>query len=142
MGDYTPDGSSLVFDVPEYSDVRDGPSMLKAFADSVAPMLDGKAGLDADLSTKTANYVLTADDAGRIVEMNLADANTLTVPPGLPAKTQVLVVQIGAGQTTLVEGDGVTIRKRFGLKIAAQNGAVLLYARTSTDWVAIGATSA
>lgn len=142
MGDYTPDGSTLVFGVPEYGEVADARETLKGFADSVAAAVDGKADRDASLNTKTANYSLVAGDAGRIVELNVAAANTVTVPSGLPAGTQVLVVQLGTGQTTIVAGSGVTIHALYGLKISGRYGAALLYARTSTDWVAIGALTA
>lgn len=131
-----PTTSTFALPYPTDSSEVDVPGDLQALAEATEAALGS-----VKVSTKTASYELAATDAGRVVEMNVGSANTLTVPPDLPAGTQVLVVQIGAGQTTLVEGSGVTIRRRFGLKIAGQNGAVLLYARTSTDWVAIGATS-
>lgn len=131
-----PTTSTFALPYPTDSSEVDVPGDLQALAEGVEVALGS-----ASITTKTGSYVLTASDAGRMVEMNVGSANTLTVPPDLPAGTQVLIVQIGAGQTTLVEGSGVTIRRRFGLKIAGQNGAVLLYARTSTDWVAVGATS-
>ena len=102
------------------------------------------AGLRAvPINEETTNYTLQTTDAGGIVEMNSGSANTLTVPPNasvdLPIGTRIDVVQIGAGQTSLVAGAGVTIESRDNeLSIADQFTAASLYKRASDTWVAVG----
>lgn len=80
-----------------------------------------KALQDLTLARKTDSYTLVANDDGKVIEMNKATANTLTVPSLVfTAGQQVLITQYGAGQTTLV-GSGVTLRSDGGkLKINSQ----------------------
>ena len=97
----------------------------------------------AAVNTQTSNYVLILTDNGKIVEMNLAGANTLTVPPNssvaFPVGTQIVVVQYGAGQTTLTPGAGVTIRSNGSkLKLNGQYAMAALYKRATDEWVASG----
>lgn len=96
------------------------------------------------LNTQTGTaYTLVIGDAGYIVEMNNAAANTLTVPPNssvaFPLNTRIDVVQYGAGQTTIAAGAGVTIRSNGAkLKISAQYTGVTLYKRATDEWVLVG----
>jgi hypothetical protein len=60
---------------------------------------------------QTGNYTLVLSDARKAVEMNLAGANTLTLPPNVFAAGDFGEgVQWGAGQTTVTPGSGVSIR--------------------------------
>jgi hypothetical protein len=77
------------------------------------------------LNTQTGSYTLVLTDAGKLVGMNVAGANNLTVPPNssvaFPTGTTILLRQAGAGQTTVVAGAGVTVSARgAALKLAAQ----------------------
>ena len=95
------------------------------------------------LNTQTASYTLALTDAGKVVEMNVASANNLTVPPNssiaLPVGTTIDIVQYGAGQTTIVAGSGVTIRSSGSkLKLTGQYSAATLYKRGTDEWVAMG----
>lgn len=102
------------------------------------------AGSDpsADIVTKTASYTLTAADNGKIVEMNVAAGNTLTLPEtsteALPAGFQVAVVQIGAGQVTVAKEGSDTIKsKDSNLKLTGQYSVATIYKRTAgspNDW--------
>lgn len=89
------------------------------------------------------SYTLVLGDAQLVVEMNKSSANTLTIPPNssvaFPVGTTLLVVQTGAGQTTLTAGSGVTVNSFIGLKIAGQWGAATLIKRATDTWVAVGA---
>lgn len=75
---------------------------------------DGEPSGIVESNTQTANYTLTLADVGKCVEMNTASANNLTVPPVSTAAfgigTVIEVLQLGAGQTTIVAGSGVTLR--------------------------------
>ena len=95
------------------------------------------------INEQTASYTLVLTDSGKSVEMNNASANNLTVPANssvaFPTGTQILVVQIGAGQTTLVADSGVTINSKDGnLKLSAQWCAVTLIKRATDTWIAVG----
>lgn len=64
---------------------------------------------------KTGNYTLVVGDVGKVIEMNVAGANTLTFPPDVfAAGDHGEVVQWGAGQTTATQGSGVSIRSEGG----------------------------
>ena len=89
-----------------------------------------------------SSYTLAIGDLGGIVEMNNGSANTCTVPPNssvaFPVGTQIDVVQIGAGATTIAAGAGVTIvsgQTGGSLAIAAQYNGVTLYQRVANTWV-------
>ena len=92
-------------------------------------------------------YTLALTDDGKVVEMNNASANTLTVPPNssvaFPVGSQILVLQTGAGQTTLAAGAGVTVNSKDGnLKLSAQWCAATLIKRATDVWVVVGDLSA
>ena len=84
------------------------------------------------------SYTLVLDDAFRMVAMDNASPNTLTVPPNstaaFPVGTRIDVSQDGTGQTTIAAGSGVTIRTPETLKIRKQWGKVTLIKRGSDTW--------
>lgn len=96
-------------------------------------------------STQTASYTLVANDAGKVVEMNVASANTLTIPPNssvaFPIGTIIEVYQVGAGQCTVTAGSGVTLRAPGGAKTAAQYASASLRKRGTDEWVLAGSTA-
>jgi len=99
------------------------------------------------VDTKTASYTLAVADAGKVIEMDVASENNLTIPlnssVAIPIGTTVDIVQYGAGQTTLVPTSGVTVRSKEGaLKLTGQYSAVSLYKRGTNEWVAVGDLSA
>jgi hypothetical protein len=103
--------------------------------------------VEVQTAEQTASYTLVLADGGTVVEMNVASANDLTVPPNssvaFPVGTQITVLQTGAGQTTLVAGSGVTVNSADGnLKITGQWSAATLLKRATDTWVAIGSLSA
>lgn len=101
---------------------------------------------DIEQNPRTASYTLILADASKIVEMNVGTANTLTVPPNssvpFPIGTIIGVDQIGAGQTTIVPGSGVTIRSAGSLmKLKEQYSSVTLRKRATDEWVLVGDTT-
>lgn len=95
---------------------------------------------------QTGNYTLVLGDAGLVIEMNVAGANTLTVPPNssvaFPTGTVIEGGQYGAGQTTLTPGAGVTIRSSGGkLKTAAQYATFSLRKIGTDEWWCTGELS-
>jgi hypothetical protein len=92
--------------------------------------LDAKTNKLITTNRQTASYTLVLGDADKLVEMNVATANDLTVPASVfSAGTQILLAQYGAGQTTIVAGAGVTIRSNGAkLKLNVQySGATLIF---------------
>ena len=92
------------------------------------------------------SYTLVLTDASKAVEMSNASANTLTVPPNsavpFPIGTVIEVDQMGAGQTTIAPGAGVTLRNANGLKLAKQYATCSLRKRGTDEWVVAGDLSA
>jgi hypothetical protein len=107
--------------------------------------LGAKADKTVTTNTQTASYTLVLSDAGKAVEMNVASANNLTVPPNssvaFPTGTVIEVGQLGAGQTTVVADSGVTIRSASGLKLRAQYSVASIRKRASDEWWITGDTT-
>lgn len=114
------------------------------------------SGLDSALTSyaskyvsvneQTASYTLALTDDGKMVEMNVGTANTLTIPPNssvaFPTGTTLVVLQTGAGQTTLTAGAGVTLNGTPGLNIRTQWSSATLIKRATDSWIAMGDLSA
>jgi len=108
--------------------------------------LDAKASLgklEGLVTDATTARTLALTDLGKAVEMTSGSANTLTVPPNssvaFPLNAVIPVLQMGAGQTTIAAGAGVTIRSAGGkLKLAAQYAQASLYKRGTDEWVLAG----
>jgi hypothetical protein len=96
---------------------------------------------------QTASYTLVLTDQGKIVEMNVAGANNLTVPlnssVAFPTGTEITILQYGAGQTTIVATGGVTLRSESSwLKIGARYTGVTLIKVGTDEWYVVGRLSA
>jgi len=95
------------------------------------------------LVSKTADYTIVLDDAGKTINMSSSSANTVTVP--LNSSTPFIVgqkvdiIQTGSGQTSIEGVVGVIIQsKNLNKKIAARySGASLIKLDTNT-WLLIG----
>lgn len=137
--------SSVAVGVPSNAEGRDGDVRNDPTADVIYFKSGGawQAYEASAIVTKTASYALVLADRNNTVEMNLAGANTLTVPPNstvaFPINTKVDIVQLGAGQTTITPGTGVTIRSEGAkLKTAAQYARVSLQKRATNEWLLSG----
>lgn len=97
------------------------------------------AGAYANFNAQTGtSYSLAGTDQGRLVTMNNASANTLTVTKqatvAWPARTRIDVGSLGAGQTTVVADTGVTILATPGLKLRTQGSGGSLVRLASDSW--------
>lgn len=114
-------------------------AVLDGLADTYAPKY-------VAVNAQTSSYTLILSDDGKLIEMGVGSANTLTVPPNssvsFPTGTAIVVVQTGAGQTTLTAGAGVTINGTPGLKLRTQWSSATLTKRGTDSWIAIGDLSA
>jgi hypothetical protein len=99
-------------------------------------------GVMAGINTLTASGTAVLADAGKTVEMNVAGANTYTIPPNsvvaFPIGTYINVVQVGAGITTITPGAAVTLQNRNGLRTGGQWAMTTLYKRATDEWVVGG----
>ena len=107
-------------------------------------LTDPKINLAIDAQTGTT-YTTVLNDNGQVVTMNNASANTLSIPTNAsvayPIGTQINVLQIGAGQTTIqAVTSGTTtilstaataaapkIRARYGMATCLKAGTDLWY---------------
>jgi hypothetical protein len=99
----------------------------------VQTQVDAKTAKLITTNRQTASYTLVLSDADKLVEMNVATANDLTIPlnssVAFATGTQILLLaQYGAGQTNIVATSGVTVRSNGGkLKLNVQySGATLI----------------
>lgn len=86
-----------------------------------------------------AAYQLVIGDAGKVIRMSNAGANTVTVPANatvpFPVGTIIEVEQSGAGQTSLAAAGGVTLRAPLDvLAIAERYGTVALRQTAIDVW--------
>ena len=105
--------------------------------------LDAKTNKLVTTNRQTASYTLVIGDADKLVEINNASANNLTVPlnssVAFSTGTQILLAQYGAGQTTIVATSGVTIRSNGAkLKLNAQYSGATLIKIDTNEWYLFG----
>ncbi len=94
------------------------------------------------INAQIASYSLVAGDNGKIVTMNAGAANNLTVPASLAVGFNCTVIQLGAGQTTIV-ASGTTLNSYQGyLKISGQHGSASIVGYTSNVYNVAGNLSA
>jgi hypothetical protein len=104
---------------------------------------NNKAPKEITASKQSASYILVLSDNYKLIEMEVSTANTLTIPTNtsepFPIGTQILISQLGTGQTTITPALGVTIRSSGGkTKTAAQYAMLTLIKRTTNDWYLAG----
>jgi hypothetical protein len=109
-------------------------------------MADGSVTTGSSLTItnrQAASYTLALTDADKLVEMNVATANNLTVPLNssiaFAIGTKIDLAQYGAGQTTVVATGGVTVRSAGGaLKLAVQYSGATLVKIATNEWYLFG----
>jgi hypothetical protein len=97
-------------------------------------------------STSASVTGLLADD-GKLVTMSNASANTFTIPPNSSVAfgigTQINIAQLGAGQTSIVAGAGVTLNSAGAkLKLSAQYAVCTCVKTDTNEWFVVGSLSA
>jgi hypothetical protein len=93
-------------------------------------------------STAASVTALLADD-GKLVTMSNASANTFTIPPNSSVAfgigTQINIAQLGAGQTSIVAGAGVTLNSAGGkLKLDSQYAVCTCVKTDTNEWFVVG----
>ena len=135
-------GTTLNFSQAIYDTLKLGSLEATANISGVNITATGVSDIRIPANTQTASYELALSDVGKVVEMNVASSNNLTVPPNssaaVPVGSQITILQIGSGQTTIVAGSGVTVNGTPGLKLRAQWSAATLVKRATDSWVVLG----
>jgi len=131
------------FRYPTSGDAANGATNFQNLADDVEAKTTGK---EIVVNAQTASYTAVLSDADKTVEMNVATANNFTIPLNssvpYPVGTCIGVLQVGAGQTTIVATGGVTINGTPGLKLRDQWSSAVLRKRATDTWVVVGDLSA
>jgi len=91
------------------------------------------------IDNKTASYTAVGGDVGKIITMTVASGNNFTVntTTALTVGQRIDIIQMGAGQTTVV-ATGVTISATPTLKLRAQYSAATLICTASNTYVLAG----
>lgn len=131
----TMDGGSNTFtNIPQ--------SAVSGLATTISNLSTTYSPLNFTINAQTTNYTMVLSDSAKMIEMNSASANTLTIPPNssaaFPIGASMVILQTGAGQTTLTAGAGVTLNATPGLKLRAQWSAATLVKRGTDTWFAMG----
>lgn len=97
-------------------------------------------------STAASVTALITDD-GKLITMSNASANTFTIPPNSSVAfgigTQLNIAQLGAGQTSIVAGAGVTLNSAGAkLKLSAQYAVATCVKTDTNEWFVVGSLSA
>ena len=116
---------------------------LDGVTSAVQTQVDSKTAKLITTNRQTASYTLVLADADKLVEMNVATANDLTIPlnssVAFATGTQILLAQYGAGQTTIVPASGVTVRSNGGkLKLNVQYSGATLIKIDTDEWYLFG----
>jgi len=99
------------------------------------------------INAQTASYTAVLTDDGKLITMSNASANNFTVPPNSSVAygigTQLNIAQLGAGQTTIVAGSGVTLNSAgTKLKLSAQYAVATCVKTDTNTWFVCGSLSA
>ena len=127
-----------------YIDVNDNNSTITLNGAVTANEVTADAYIlsSSGISAKTASYTLVATDNGKIITMNVATANNLTVPASLDVGFNCTVIQLGAGQTTIT-ASSTTLNSYLGyLKITGQHGSASIVSYASNVYNVAGSLSA
>ena len=100
-----------------------------------------------DLSaTGVIDYTLILSDDSKLIDMDKADALTLTVPANtdvaFPIGTTIAIRQKGAGKITITPVTGVTIDSQDGLVTTGQYAMASILKIATDTWVAVGSLEA
>jgi hypothetical protein len=102
------------------------------------------ASKSLSINSQTSNYTLQIGDAGGMIEISAATTNSISIPAfsaiTFTKGTEILLIQQGAGQTTIIPGPGVTLKSvNTKRKLTSQySSATLIKRNTTNDWYLVG----
>lgn len=115
------------------------PTTLQIGGVSTNDLYQPNGRLTGQTLTSSSSYTFVLTDAGKIIEITNAAANTLTVPLDssvpFPLNTVITVVSAGVGQTTISPAGGVTINS-YGSKrkLSGQWSMATLIKKSTNSW--------
>ena len=97
---------------------------------------NGKLDKNIPRNRQNASYTLQLSDRAKLIEIDSATPNTLTIPANVfSSGDQFLYIQYGNGQTTITAGVGVTINSGTGTyTTASKYGVVSIIAVSATEF--------
>jgi hypothetical protein len=110
----------------------------------LAAELDAVATAMIAINAQTgATYTAVLTDDGKLVTMSNASANTITIPPNSSVAygigTQINIAQLGAGNTSIVAGAGVTLNSAgTKLKLDSQYAVATCVKTDTNTWFVVG----
>jgi len=115
----------------------------KPISTATQTALDLKQDKYLSVSTNITNRTLALTDVSKILLMDVASPNTVTVPTNgtvaFPIGTQILIAQKGLGQTSFAPAVGVTINVSDGrLKMLTQFSMATLIKTGTNEWYLSG----
>jgi hypothetical protein len=122
----------------------DADGVLQAITlDGSLQFADGRLGVQRGIKTYTASHNLDEDDLGFRIEMDVGSANSLMIDPdtttNFPIGSTFVIDEIGAGQTQIVAGSGVTLLSSGGATfLQFQYAQAELYKRAANEWLLTG----
>lgn len=94
------------------------------------------------INNQTASYTLVLADSGKMIVVNSASATAITIPlqatVNFPIGTQILVMQTGSAQISIVAASGVTLNNRSGVTTSGQYSVISLIKIAADSWVVAG----
>jgi hypothetical protein len=124
----------------DFADLGTTPTTLAGYGITDA----SPANLTINEQTGTT-YTLVLGDATKLITMNNASSNTLTIPTNasvaFPTGTQIIVAQTGAGATTIQGDTGVTVNgsSAGSEEISTQYAGASLIKIATDSWLVMGA---
>ena len=119
-------------------------------ADRTALLPDRSGTIQMDtieINPQTDSYTLVLSDKSKLVEVNSATPENVTIPlnasVAYPVGSQIMVAQTGAGQVSIVVTAGVTLNgtpqgTANVINLRAQWSVVVLIKRDTNTWLAVG----
>jgi hypothetical protein len=107
-------------------------------------LLDDKADLETTFNNQTGTtYTAVLSDSDKMITMNNAAANTLTIPANAsvayPVGTRLNIMQLGAGATTVaITTDTLSVNSNLTLVLNGQYAVATALKTGSTTWVLFG----
>ena len=139
IGEFTPAQVPLLA-TDSFIVSRDGTTLTRGTLAQVLALVQA-APVAVNAQTGTA-YALALADAGAEVTMSNAAANVVTVPPdssvAFPVGTVVAVTQLGAGQTGVAAGSGVSLQSASSMNCRSQFSKLGVQKLAADAWLVFG----
>jgi hypothetical protein len=109
------------------------------------PVATSKVLINAQTGTTyTVTDIAGGSDAGKLITASNASPITISIPTdatanaNFPIGTQILVMQLGAGQVTVAAAVGATVNGKNGLKTSGQYAIISLIKVAANSWIVGG----